>query len=281
MSNEDLEHKLREFGERGDNEVPLISSLLMLGALESNGRDTAPYAHHVAELHRALEKECDTNPQEDDEDILMWRLARLNAVLRGKFLYHADEDDYDEPDFINLLAVIDRRKGIPVALGVLYLDLAAHMEWPAFGLNFPGHFLIRLEQGGQRLIIDPFYEGRAVNASDIRALIKTILGERAELHHNYYDAVTTRDVVLRFYNNRKTRFITRGQYAAALETLTHQLWVAPNEPRLYFEAGVLSTKLGHIRMAIENLNEFIQMSDDARTVSEARDMLRGLQRLLH
>ena len=280
MSVDDLEHKLKEFGTRDDSDVPLIASLLMLGALEASGKDTAPYSQHIADLHEALKKECEDVPFTDG-DILHWRLARLNAVLRTQFSYEADQNDYDEPDFINLLTVIDRRKGIPVALGVLYLDLAAYMDWPAYGLNFPGHFLIRLEQGGNRIIVDPFHGGMAVNASDIRQLIKTILGPRAELHHNYYDAVTSRDVILRFYNNRKTRFITRGQYTEALETLTHQLWIAPSEPRLYFEAGVLSTKLGHIQGAMDNLNEFIQMSDDARTVSEARDMLRGLQRLLH
>ena len=55
-----------------------------------------------------------------------------------------DEDDYSNPKNADIIQVVDRRRGLPVALGIIYLHLAREMEWDAYGLNFPGHFLFGL-----------------------------------------------------------------------------------------------------------------------------------------
>ena len=67
--------------------------------------------------------------------------------------------------------------GLPVSLGILYLFAARAQGWSATGLNFPGHFLIRLESSdGQRVIIDPFYNGRSLEIQSLRELLKVVRG---------------------------------------------------------------------------------------------------------
>lgn len=130
------------------------------------------------------------------------------------------------------------------------------------------------------MIVDPFYDGNALDAGKLRALIKKILGPRAELHHHYYDTITPRAIVLSFYNLRKIRLVAQGDYKRALQTITRQMWVAPDESRLYFDAGVICMKTGALEKALEHLQEFVARSSDAPTVSEAQDMIRSLHRIL-
>jgi regulator of sirC expression with transglutaminase-like and TPR domain len=275
MSDQGHKARLLDIGHMPDDAMPLVETLLLIG-----GADLSDYNAHIHELHDALASEIIGHPFTEEGSILNWRLDRLNAVLRGRFGYHGDHEGYDVPENINMATVIDRRCGIPVALGVLYMELAKKQDWPIYGLNFPGHFFLRLDQGAHRLIFDPFESGAEMNAVDLRATLKKILGARAELHHDYYNTVSQRDIALRFCNNRKTRLISAGSYQEALDITEQELWFAPDEPRLYYDAGVLSTKVDHVRDAIHYLEEFIQRSHDVRTVSEAHEMIRGLQRLL-
>ncbi|MDB5477917.1 MAG: hypothetical protein JWM96_412 [Alphaproteobacteria bacterium] len=282
MLPDQIQARLKEIGTMPDNDVPVIEALLLLAAAGREEIDLAPYQTHFVDMRAALEEEVSQHPP-GDEHILAYRLNVLNKIVGEKFGYRGDYDldDYDDPRNINLLDVIDRKRGIPVAIGVLYFDLAKSQSWPVFGLNFPGHFLLRLDHGSQRMIVDPFHEGKEMDAGKLRQLLKSILGPKAELHHHYYDVVSPRDIVLRFCNNRKTRLISLGRYEDAMQVISHELWVAPNEPRLYFDAGVIASKIGHLSGAIEYLNEFVQMSHDTKTISEARDMIRALQRKLH
>lgn len=277
-----IQTRLKQIGTREDHDVPMAETLLLLGALiYSEEIDLDPYRTHIEELHHALALEIQNHPQ-GNENLLNWRLNRLNAVLLDQFGYHGDfnQDNYDDPDKINMLDVIDRRSGIPVAIGVLYIELCERQKWAVSGLNFPGHFLLRLEDGAHRNIVDPFHSGEEMDAGKLRQLLKNILGPKAELHHDYYTAVTHRDVILRFCNNRKTRLITQGDYARAFQNITYEMWIAPNEPRLWFEAGVICIKLERLIQAIDFLKEFVQSSSDVKTISEAQSMIRALQRQL-
>ena len=274
-----LQQKIKAIGDLADNDMPMADTLLMLGALEREGDDLQAYQDYIKQMTEALDKYIQAHPHKD-EDVLVYRLACLNHVIRDEFGYSGDLEGYDDPEMINFLTVIDKRTGIPVALGSLYMILAESQEWPVAGINFPGHFLLRLEEGSNRLIFDPFHEGEAMNASTRRALLKTVLGERAELHHKYYDTVTKRDVVLRFYNNRKSRLIAQEDYTRALQTIRHQLWIAPREPRLYYDAGIICARVGQLQDALTYLHEFIQLSSDVRSIAEAQSIIASLRRVL-
>lgn len=271
-----IQQRLQDIGNLPDETVSVSETLLLLGALERGSSDLGFYEAHLQALHTALEDEIAQNPMARDDTVLNYRIARLKAVILDSYHYGADNDN-DDPEKVNFLTFIDRRKGIPVAIGALYLELAAKQGWGIYGLNFPGHFLLRMQEGSERCIIDPINHGNCLDAAALRKLLKSISGPRAELQHNYYDTITHRDIILRFCNNRKSRLITQGNYEKALETVRHELWIAPTESRLYFDAGVLQTKLDHIKDAISSLLQFIKLSDDRQTISEARGMISLLQ----
>jgi len=272
----DLENALNELGRLADADLPIVKTLLLMGQSDRGDEDIKAYEAHIGAMRDALTQEIGKHPIDAGQDVLKYRLQRLNAVIRDEFGYEEDKTSFAAMETINLLTVIDRRKGIPVALGSLYMDLATSQGWTVMGLNFPGHFLIRLDSGAQRMIVDP-YEGKALDAGGMRRLVKRNIGEDAELSHSYYDTVTPREVVIRFYNNKKTRLIADGQYKDALHTtrLIHK--IAPAEPRLDFDSGVLSIKLGHLKDATEYLEKFILVSKDKRSLAEAKSMLNDLR----
>ena len=142
------------------------------------------------------------------------------------------------------MRVIDRRKGLPVALGILYIHAGRAQGWDVAGLGFPGHFLIRLERDGERLILDPFNEGRVCAAAELRDLLKSTAGSEAELDPSHYATVSDREILLRLQNNIKLRRLQAGDMEGALACTEDMLRIAPDEATQWRDAMVMHQRLG-------------------------------------
>jgi regulator of sirC expression with transglutaminase-like and TPR domain len=270
--------RLAQLGQLSDGELPIVQSLLLIGASEAQQSDIQSYEAHIVSMQDALILHLSAQPQTDH--VLIERAKALHHIIHTEFGYRADIEEYNRMDHMNFLRVIERRKGIPVAMGALYLELAQRQGWTVYGLNFPAHFLVRLDHGAQRVIIDPYHGVIDLKASDMRDLVKRLLGPKAELHPDYYEPVSSRDVVLRFCNNRKSRLIQSEYYQEALNLIELERLIAPNEPRLLFDAGMVAMRVDRIQDALNYMELFIQHSKDRKTIAEARDIQRSLKQLL-
>jgi regulator of sirC expression with transglutaminase-like and TPR domain len=234
---------------------PLGLAALALAALDRPRVDLARYRHHLASLAREVAEQAAA--AHDPER----RIAALNAVLMERYGYQGDTLTYEDLQNANLMRVIDRRKGLPVALGILYLHAGRAQGWDMAGLAFPGHFLLRLDDDGTRLIIDPFHEGRVRQAAELRDLLKTMAGNDAELTPAHYAVASDRDVLLRLQNNIKLRLIESRQLEKALAVIDGMLLFAPDDAALWREAGVINAELGQLQAAIGALGRFLALAD--------------------
>ena len=94
--------------------------------------------------------------------------AVLAEVIHGRFGYAGDTENYDDPANANLIRVVERRRGLPVALGILWLHAAEAAGWAAHGVDFPGHFLVAVEGGRGQALVDVFAGGTGLQAPDLR-----------------------------------------------------------------------------------------------------------------
>src|SRR5205085_5780046 len=181
----------------------------------------------------------------------------------------------------NLMRVVDRRKGLPVALGILYLHAARAQGWDAVGLGFPGHFLIRLTERAERLILDPFHGGRICDAAGLRELLKVMAGQEVELSPEHYAPVADRDVLLRLQNNLKSRLLQAEQHERALRVVETMLMLAPDMAELWQEAGLLNARLGNIRAAMRSLEGFVTRAAEGAARHQAAARLQQLKAKLN
>ena len=253
---------------------PLGLAALALAALDRPRVDLARYRHHLASLAREVGEQA---AAADDPER---RIAALNAVLMERYGYQGDTLTYEDLQNANLMRVIDRRKGLPVALGILYLHAGRAQGWDMAGLAFPGHFLLRLDDEGTRLIIDPFHEGRVRQAAELRDLLKTMAGNDAELTPAHYAAASDRDVLLRLQNNIKLRLIESRQLEKALAVIDGMLLFAPDDAALWREAGVINAELGQLQAAIGALERFLALADSDAARHHAAALIERLRKRL-
>lgn len=186
----------------------------------------------------------------------------LAEVIARSYGYRGDVESYDDLQNADLVRVIERRKGLPVALSILYLHVARAQGWDAEGLAFPAHFLIRVGIDGARHVVDPFHDGAVREAADLRDLLRQVLGPEAELHPRHFDPVSDRDVLLRLENNVRLRLAKREDWTGAAQSLDCMMAIAPDRPELLFEAGQLNARLDKRRAAIAAFERFLDIEGD-------------------
>jgi regulator of sirC expression with transglutaminase-like and TPR domain len=238
--------RLGAFGVGADADIDLAEAALLLGSLDrpeaSLDDCRAALARLVADLASAAASAGDG---------LAERAGLLRAVIAERHGFLGDRDSYDDLQNANLISVVERRRGLPVALAIIYIHAARALAWPIEGLNFPGHFLIRLGASDGRAIIDPFEAGALRDMAAVRELLKLGAGASAELAPEHFAALGNREILLRLQNNIRVRLVQADALEAATAVLERMLLIAPRQPLLWLDAGGHYARLGNLRAAID------------------------------
>jgi regulator of sirC expression with transglutaminase-like and TPR domain len=242
MQSEDPMAFLAALGEAGEGPHDIAYAALMLAALDHPGKPIARYKAHLEEL--AVEAARDAKLSGDPEDAVV----RLVALLSGRFGYDGDRLSYDDPRNADLIGVIERRSGLPVALGILYIHAARAAGFPACGLSAPGHFLLRITAAGREAIVDPF-NGNVLERSRFGA--PPVVRAAAVEEQNLLEPVSDRDVLLRLQNNLKLRASEAGDSTRAIEIARRMATIAPRSAELWLELARLNDSAGVLRAARE------------------------------
>ena len=247
---------LRRIGHVADEDIDLGEAALALALLDCPGTDLAPYRAHLSTMANDLAAIVD---EMGGAQMLEDKIAALHRLLVGVHGYQGDTETYSDLQNANLIRVIDRRQGLPVALGILIMVAARSQGWTLVGLSFPGHFLVRLDDGPARQILDPFDGVSPRDPRELREMLKQTMGLEAELTAEHYAPVSNREVLLRLQNNLKLRHLSTDQPEKALRVVEDMLLFAPEHIGLWRESGLLNAHVGNLAAGIGAFERFLQL----------------------
>ncbi len=247
---------------------------LLLSALDRRGVALGPYRAHLADIARAI------RARRGMPEAAM-RREILSDVLHEEFGYFGDGDLFEAPENANLIDVIDRRVGLPVALGILYLHAARAAGWQAHGISFPGHFLVQVEGDDGAALMDPFAGGRAMEPADLYGILHRMMGRSARLEENHLEPVSDRAVLIRLLNNLKARALRSGDNTRALELLDRMIIVLPNEAAFPFEQGKLLTREGQPTAAKAKFEAALACNPEGPLALQAGQAIKDIKRTLN
>ncbi len=271
---------LQRLGQSGDGPYDLATAALMMAALDHPDKKLEPFVAHLTELAEAVRAEFvfvrDAGGASD----------ALASVIAGRYGYEGERSNYDDPDNADLMTVIERRRGLPVALGILYIHAARANRIEACGLFSPGHFLLRVQVKGSEAVIDPFNGGAIIDRDSLGPsrfgaslhLRESGTGEQPDP----FNAVSDSDVLLRLLNNIKNRALKMREAGRAAEILHRMALIAPRRSILWLELGKIQESAGALsgaQRAYENCLKAGASGDDV--CNEAAFALHALKRRLN
>ena len=179
--------------------------------------------------------------------------------------------NYDSLDNSRLDWLLEARRGIPISLGVLLIHLARSQGLTAIGINFPGHFLVRVGAA----LVDPFRMRETSEQECLAGLGET---QGQAIATDLFPQASALSVLLRMLNNLKYQFARRGDWHRGLDILDLQLVVEPDNAHLFMERGEMWWRLGAVDLAREAMQRAITLADgrDVELVKLARQSLTTL-----
>ena len=274
----DIRARLTEIGGAEDGAIDLFETALVLAAADRPGARLEPYRRHM----EGIISEVRTYVGSTEPLVpLGLRIEGLVQVIIKRYGYGGTQEVFDDLDAVNMMRVIDSRSGMPIVIGILFMQTARTLGWDICGLDFPGRFLVRLEAGGERRILDPFAGGTVVEPRDMRDMFKAIAGNHVELRAEHYRDMGNRDILLRLQGNIKIRLLREERFDDALETLEVMLLFAPDKLELWRETGLLHARLDHIKDAIRALEEYLRRCGTDETRYNTSMLLQELRARLN
>lgn len=154
-------------------------------------------------------------------------LDALNSYLFQEQGLQGDRTTYDDPANAVLPRVIARRKGIPIALAILWMEVARRLGFHAVGVALPGHFVCGVQLDLGTLYFDPFNAGAALGEEGAARLVALATGGRMAFHPSQLRPVSHRAILVRLVRNLHVRYMATAAWEEALWTATHLLLLAP------------------------------------------------------
>lgn len=188
--------------------------------------------------------------------------AALADVLGVEFGLAGDRDNYDDPANADMIRVLDRRRGLPVALSILYVSIGRRVGWEVYALNTPGHVVVGLREGEELILLDPFRRGARLAADQLSTMIARALGRPGPFASEHLAPMTNRGVLLRLLMNQASRAEQSGKTDRARTVFQRITTVAPGYSFGWWELARLEMANGELGAARQSLSAMLETTRD-------------------
>ncbi len=263
----------REFTTIASREpVPLARGALLIAKEEYPALDVDHYLNRITELAREAE------PTVHAGGDTVERIQLLSHFLFEQKGFHGNRDEYSDPRNSFLNDVLERHKGIPITLSVIYLEVGRRLGLNLYGISFPTHFLVKAVNERGELVIDPFYDGAILTLEDIRARLAENFGQPVELHPAMLKPVGARATLARILRNLKGIYLAASDWNRALSALDRILLLDPRSVEELAERGGLFERLECFQAALDDFQSFLSIAPEHPGAENARDSVLRLVR---
>jgi regulator of sirC expression with transglutaminase-like and TPR domain len=209
-------------------------------------------------------------------------LAALRTVLAAREGFTGHRDDYYAPENSFLNRVLERKRGLPITLSVLYMEVARRIGAPLVGVGLPAHFIAKWPLSpdeGDDLFVDAFAGGELLDLDACRLFMMRLTagapgGPRFEAE--WIDPVGPRQILARMLGNLKQIYLQIGETALALEVVERLALLRPDSPEELRDRGLLRLAMGEILLAAADLFTFVERAPQFPEAPRVRRRLQSI-----
>jgi len=247
-----------------DKSFPLLEAAVSIAQDDDPALDVQGTLARVDELAERLRRRlpADASP-----------LQRLRSVTQYFFQelgFSGNVNNYYDRRNSLLPAVLESRRGIPISLAVLFIEIARHLGLDAMGVSFPGHFLVKVPMPKGDVVIDPF-TGHSLGREDLEERLLPYRQRAAHLPHGQSDwplslflrAAPPRDIVARMLRNLKEIDRSRCDWARLERSLARMVVLLPQDWDEHRDHALALAEMGQHRRAAAVLEAYLQQRPDA------------------
>ncbi len=249
------------------------AALLISNVLRPSG-DMAACQAKLDELADQLAKKAG-----DDRD-LAGKVTALRALMVDHAGFYGDQEAYDDLDHMNVFSVLETKCGTAITLGLIYIYVVGRCGWSIHPINFPAHCLLRLDDGAERVILDPFAGCLELDAYDLRQFLQVIGGPDTDLSPQFYENLSPKTLIMRHLNAIKSHFLRCEQMLQALDILQIMTILEERSATYWRETGLLQARIDLLDEAILSLSKALELTEDSEATRHTQHIIDDLKNKL-
>jgi regulator of sirC expression with transglutaminase-like and TPR domain len=216
---------------------------------------------------------------------LLQKLKILNQFFFKDLGFGANVNDYYDPHNSFIHVLLGTRKGIPISLAVVWMELAQGVGLTVRGVGFPGHFLMKVKLPMGQAMIDPV-SGRSLSAEALAELLEPFRRRSGLLDTFeaplglYLQPASARDMIARMLRNLKEIYQTQSDWARLLAVQERLVVLLPETWSEFRDRGLAHAELGHKAQAVADLECYLVHTEnvvDVGAIAQKVDALRSQQ----
>jgi regulator of sirC expression with transglutaminase-like and TPR domain len=259
-----------------DGGFPLFEAAAALGHMRDADLDVQAALSRMDQWQMRLRKRVPADAAG------MARVLALNRFFYQELGFAGNLNDYYAPDNSYVHQVMESRRGIPISMAVIWLELAQGIGLDAKGVSFPGHFLIKVPLPAGQAVIDPM-NGQSFSREELKEMLEPYrLGGKHGADFEvplglYLQASPPRDILTRMLRNLKEIFRSQKHGSQWLAVQERLIVLAPEAWSEYRDRGLAHAMLGNHGEALADLECYVVNANDvvdAEAVSSQVDLLR-------
>lgn len=247
---------------QSDEHFPLLEAAVCLAQDEYPDLDVQQVLGDVDQLLARLKRRLPSDAPS------LQRLRLLNQFFFRDLNFGGNLNDYYDPDNSYINAVLKTRRGIPITLAVLWLELASGLGLQAQGVAFPGHFMVKVNLPKGQVVMDPF-TGQSLSREELTERLEP-LRQRSGLVDDfevpmglYLQAAAPREIIARMLRNLKEIHQSQQDWLRLIAVLDRLLLVQPKSWPDYRDRGLAWAAQGEPRRALSDLETYLAHASEA------------------
>ena len=262
------------FANRDNHETQLATGALLIAQSEYRELNIENYLHQLDEMAAVVRERIREMPLPEQH------ITELNRYLFQEKGFTGNTDNYYAlgNNFLNV--VLDKKTGIPITLGVVYIEVGRRAGLPLVGVNFPGHFLVRYQREHLDILLDVFENGSFMCEDVLRAKLQETHGDSVQLESSMLAEATDKEILARILRNLTRAYTLLENYEKALIAAERITWLLPNAAADYRLLGYLHYKNYAYSKGIAAFETYLRLADAAPDAPAIERDIQHLQKLL-
>ncbi|MCY4580222.1 MAG: transglutaminase-like domain-containing protein [Chloroflexi bacterium] len=252
-----------------DEEIDLSRAALLIAATEYSNLSIERELFHLDGIAEGIA------PRMED-DTPLYQLNTLSEYLFDELKFAGNHTNYHDPRNSFLNDVMERKRGIPITLSLLYIEVGKRIGVPLLGIGMPGHFIVR-HRDEPEVFVDPFHGGILLSVDECMERLKQVTQGSLEWDADYLEPVSSRAIIARMLRNLKLVYLQRRNYERVLATIDRVIALLPQDAVEFRDRGVVNYRLGNFEEALEDLHVYVASGEempDGVTVHKLMDQIR-------
>lgn len=262
---------------QSDDHFPLLETAVSLAQDEYPDLDVQQVLGDVDQLLARIKRRLPADAP------ALQRLRALNQFFFRDLGFGGNINDYYDPDNSYVNAVLRTRRGIPITLAVLWLELAGGLGLNARGVAFPGHFMVKVNLPKGQVVMDPF-SGQSLSREELSERLEPFR-ERGPMADGdfevpmglYLQSAQPREIIQRMLRNLKDIHKSQQDWHRLTAVLDRLIVLQPDAWAEYRDRGVARAALGHTEAAVDDLEKYLSEAEDALDLDAVSETLAALK----